>query len=56
MPDDEAETMVEFDLAYSQLNEQRAERMWVVLMIESPVMNKITFRDLNFSRYSRAEI
>jgi hypothetical protein len=38
------------------LNEQRAERMWVDLMIESPAMNKITFRDLNFSRYPRAEI
>jgi hypothetical protein len=56
LPDDNPETMVEFDLAYSQLNEQRAERMWVDLMIESPAMNKITFRDLNFSRYPRAEI
>jgi len=56
LPDDNPETMVEFDLAYSQLNEQRAERMWVDLMIESPAMNKITFRDLNFSRYQRAEI
>lgn len=56
LPDDTEETMVEFDLAYSQLNEQRAERMWVDLMIESPAMNKITFRDLNFSRYPRAEI
>ena len=56
LPDAAAETMVEFDLAYSQLNEQRAERMWLDLMIESPAMNKITIRDLNFSRYPRAEI
>jgi hypothetical protein len=56
LPDDAEETMVEFDLAYSQLNEQRAERMWLDLMIEDPAMNKITFRDLNFSRYPRAEI
>jgi hypothetical protein len=56
IPDDNDETMVEFDLAYSQLNEKRAERMWLDLMIENPAMNKITFRDLNFSRYPRAEI
>ncbi len=56
LPDDKAETMVEFDLAYSQLNERRAERMWVDLIIESPAMNKITFRDLTLCRYPRAEI
>ena len=56
LPDDQAETMVEFDLAYSQLNEQRADKMWVDLMIESPAMNKITFRDLTLCRYPRAEI
>ena len=55
LPDTE-DAMLEFDLAYSQLNEKRAERMWLDLMIEDPVMNKITFRDLNFSRYPRAEI
>ncbi len=56
LPDDGPETVVEFDLAYSQLNEKRAERMWVDLMFENPVMNQITIRDLNFSRYPRAEI
>ena len=53
---DEEEAMVEFDLAYSQLNEARAERMWIDLMIEDPAMNKITFRDFNLSRYPRAEM
>ena len=53
LPDDQAETMVEFDLAFSQLNERRAERMWVDLMIESPAMNKIMFRDLTLCRYAR---
>lgn len=56
LPDEDEETMVEFDLAYSALNEQRAERMWVDLMIESPAMNKITIRDFNLCRYLRAEI
>lgn len=56
LPDDTEDTMVEFDLAYSQLNERRAERMWLDLMIEDPAMNKITFRDLNFARYPRADL
>lgn len=55
LPDDE-DAMVEFDLAYSQLNEARAERMWIDLMIEDPAMNRITFRDLNLSRYPRADL
>ena len=53
---DEADAFVEFDLAYSQLIEARAERMWIDLLIEDPNMNKITFRDVNLSRYPRAEI
>lgn len=56
LPDDRAETEVEFDLAYSQLNEKRAERMWIDLMFENPRMNKITLRDLNICRYPRAEM
>ncbi len=56
LPEDKPETMVEFDLAYSGLNEKRAERMWVDLMIESPAMNRINIRDLTLSRYPRADI
>lgn len=56
LPDDRPETMVEFDLAYSGLNEKRAERMWIDLMIESPAMNRIDIRDLTLCRYPRAEI
>ena len=56
LPDNTPDTMVEFDLAYSQLNEKRAERMWVDLMFESPQMNQITVRDLNFSRHLRADV
>ncbi|PJI86283.1 hypothetical protein BC777_2651 [Yoonia maricola] len=56
LPDDKPETMVEFDLAYSGLNEKRAERMWVDLMIEKPAMNQITIRHLTLCRYPRADI
>ncbi|SFS22152.1 DUF6478 family protein [Yoonia litorea] len=55
LPDDD-EAMVEFDLAYSQLIAERAERMWIDLMIGAPAMNKILVRDLTLSRYPRAEI
>ncbi|MBQ2261318.1 MAG: hypothetical protein II336_08125 [Loktanella sp.] len=47
---------VEFDLAYTQLNEKRAEKMWIDLMFETPQMNRITLRDLTLCRYPRAQI
>ena len=56
LPDDGPDTMVEFDLAYGQLNEKRAERMWIDLIIETPHMNHIMLRDLTLARYPRAEI
>ncbi len=56
LPDDQVETVAEFDLAHSQLNEKRVERMWIDLMFENPQMNKITLRDLNICRYPRAEM
>jgi len=56
LPGQTAETMVEFDLAYSGMNERRAERMWIDLMIENPAMNKIDIRDLTLCRYPRADI
>ena len=56
LPDDGPEIMVEFDLAYSQLNEKRAEAMWIDLLIGDPALNRILIRDLTLSRYPRAEI
>lgn len=47
---------VEFDLAYTQLNEKRAERMWLDLIFEGPQMNQVVLRDLTFSRSPRAEL
>ena len=51
--DDEA--YVEFDLAYSKLNDKRIERMWLDLIFEGPEMNQITIRDLTLSRRPRAD-
>ena len=50
------EVMVEFDLAYSKMNEKRVERLWVDLIFEGPEMNQVTLRDVTFSRRPRAEL
>ncbi len=48
--------VVDFDLAYSNLNEKRLERAWVDLIFEKPPMNQITLRDGTQSRRPRAEV
>lgn len=48
--------MVEFDLAYTKLNEKRVEAMWIDLIFEGPEMNQVMLRDLTFSRNPRAEL
>jgi hypothetical protein len=50
------EVMVEFDLAYTKINEKRVERLWLDLIFEGPEMNQITLRDVAFSRRPRAEL
>lgn len=56
LPVNQRETVVEFDLAYSDLNEKRIEKMWIDLIFEAPQMNQVTVRDLTFCRYPRAEL
>ncbi|WP_171054650.1 DUF6478 family protein [Roseovarius arcticus] len=55
LPLHEDEIVVEFDLAYSNLNEKRIERAWVDLIFENPEMSQVVLRDLTFSRRPRAE-
>jgi hypothetical protein len=50
------QTVVEFDLAYSNLNERRVEAAWIDLIFEGPEMNQVTLRDLTLSRRPRAQI
>ena len=52
----DGKVMVEFDLAYTKLNEKRVEAMWVDLIFEGPEMNQVTLRDVTFSRNPRAEL
>ena len=56
LPMDRAEKTVEFDLAYTDLNEKRTEAAWIDLIFEGPEMNQITLRDLTLCRYPRAEL
>ncbi|WP_299355430.1 DUF6478 family protein [uncultured Shimia sp.] len=55
LPLNEEEIMVEFDLAYSKLNEKRVEKAWIDLIFEGPEMNQIILRDVTISRRPRAE-
>jgi len=56
LPLHESEVMVEFDLSYTNLNEKRAERIWIDLIFEGPQMNQIIMRDITFSRRPRAAL
>jgi len=56
LPLDAQEIMVEFDLAYSNLNEKRIERAWIDLIFENPAMSQVTLRDVTFSRRLRAAL
>ncbi len=56
LPLNQDEVMVEFDLAYTRLNEKRAERIWIELIFEGPQMNRIILRDITFNRRPRAEL
>ncbi len=56
LPLGQGEIVVEFDLAYSSLNEKRVEKAWVDLIFEQPSMNQVILRDVTFSRRPRAEL
>lgn len=56
LPHPQGARHVEFDLAYSRLNQKRIEKAWVDLIFEGPQMNQITLRDLRFARHPRAEL
>ncbi|SIS55915.1 hypothetical protein SAMN05421759_101417 [Roseivivax lentus] len=56
MPLHQDDVMIEFDLAYTKLNEKRVEKLWLDIIFEGPQMNQVTLRDLTFSRRPRAEL
>lgn len=56
LPLGDEEVMVEFDLAYTKVNEKRIDRLWVDLIFEGAEMNQIILRDVTLSRRPRAEL
>lgn len=54
-PGQKSQQAIEFDLAYTQMNEKRLEKIWLDLIFESPRMNAVEIRELFFSRHPRAE-
>ncbi len=56
LPPGEKAVTVEYDLAYSRLNEKRIEKAWIDLIFEAPDMNQMILRDLTFARFLRANI
>ncbi len=56
LPLNQQDVTVEFDLAYSKLNEKRVDNAWIDLIFEGPEMNQVTLRDLTFSRRVRAAL
>ena len=56
LPLNAEQVKVEFDLAYSRLNEKRIEKVWLDLIFEAPEMNQVVLRDLTFSRRRRAAL
>ncbi|WP_076484537.1 MULTISPECIES: DUF6478 family protein [Rhodobacter] len=56
LPVQTGQNFVEFDLAYTKMNEKRVEKAWVDIIFEGPQMNQIVLRDLTFARHPRAEI
>lgn len=55
-PTDHLEKRVEFDLAYTELNEKRVDKIWIDMMFDQPEMNQMVLRDLTLMRRKRAEI
>ncbi|OLS43359.1 hypothetical protein DSD19_14475 [Rhodovulum sp. BSW8] len=55
LPPGDPRIALDFDLAASDLNDRRAERMWMDLILDGPGMNRILLSDLVLSRRPRAE-
>lgn len=54
-PGQPSQQAIEFDLAYTQMNEKRLEKVWLDLIFEAPRMNAVEIREMFFSRHLRAE-
>ncbi|MTH78995.1 DUF6478 family protein [Paracoccus aestuariivivens] len=51
----QSQQVIEFDLAYIEMNEKRLEKIWLDLIFESPGMCAVEIRELFLSRHMRAD-
>lgn len=56
LPLDAAETTVEFDLAYSKLDDRRLGHAWIDLILDTPHMSHVAVHDVTLSRRLRAAL
>lgn len=54
-PGQRSQQVIEFDLAYTQMNEKRLDKIWLDLIFEAPGMSAVELRELFLSRHLRAE-
>ena len=55
VPGEPGQRVIEFDLAYTEINEKRLEKIWLDLILEAPRMSAVDIRELYLSRHLRAE-
>lgn len=48
--------VIEFDLALTEMNEKRLDKVWLDLIFEKPAMNAAAIREMIFSRHLRANV
>ncbi|MFV0410552.1 MAG: DUF6478 family protein [Paracoccus sp. (in: a-proteobacteria)] len=48
--------VIEFDLAMTEMNENRLDKIWMDLIFEKPLMNAVTIREMIVSRHPRANV
>lgn len=52
----DARRVIEFDLGHAELSARKVDKAWIDLILEAPVMNAVTLRDIVLSRHPRAQM
>lgn len=55
-PGQVCQNVTEFDLALTQMNEKRLDKIWLDVIFERPQMNAVTIREMILSRHPRAQV
>lgn len=56
LPLEDQNAIVDFDLAFADIVENRIDGMWLDLIFEEPAMNQLRISDVSFCRYPRADL